>query len=216
MSGRFDLVVFDVGSVLVEAGRTLSDDIALAGLSVDPAWLTEFESRLAALPRPNVGAVDGGTYARLFADASGGVFSQQDAIRIAQAGLTAEYPGVSVVFDALEAVPIESALLSNVHEVEWLHLFPGEERDTTFPTLRRAQYRFASHLIGAQKPDPRIYAALEDGTGRRPDQILFFDDREENVVAARARGWSAEVIDHLRGDTAAQLLWWLGDYEVIA
>jgi FMN phosphatase YigB (HAD superfamily) len=214
MSGRFDLVVFDVGSVLVEAGRTLADDIALAGFTVDPAWLVEFEARLARLPRPNVGAVDASTYARLFAEASRGRFSEDDAIRIACAGMVSEYPGAAKVFDALDAVPIESALLSNVHEAEWLHLFPNETAPTTFPTLLRAHYRFASHLVGAKKPDPRIYAALEDGTGRRPEQIVFFDDREENVAATRDRGWTAELIDH-REDTVAQLLGWLRHHEVI-
>ncbi|MDA0301496.1 MAG: HAD-IA family hydrolase [Chloroflexi bacterium] len=208
-------MVFDVGSVLVEAGRTLADDIALAGFSVDPAWVVEFESRLAQLPRPNVGAVDAATYAGLFADASVGRFNACDATRIARSGLAAEYPGIVTLFDALDAVPIDSALLSNVHEAEWLHLLPIDLRGTAFPTLLRARYRFASHLIGATKPDPRIYAALEDGTGRQPEKILFFDDREENVVAAQDRGWTAELIDY-RHDTVAQLFTGLRDHGVLS
>jgi FMN phosphatase YigB (HAD superfamily) len=41
------------------------------------------------------------------------------------------------------------------------------------------------------KPDARIYEVAERGTGRRGADILYLDDRPENVAAGLARGWRA-------------------------
>ena len=57
--------------------------------------------------------------------------------------------------------------------------------------LERLTYRFASHLIGAAKPDPAIYAHVESITGAAPSGILFFDDDPACIAGARARGWTA-------------------------
>jgi 2-haloacid dehalogenase len=43
------------------------------------------------------------------------------------------------------------------------------------------------------KPEPRIYAILEERTGLAGDALLFADDREENIAAARARGWHGHL-----------------------
>lgn len=56
-----------------------------------------------------------------------------------------------------------------------------------------------------RKPDARAYRAVEVATGRAGQRILFFDDREENVSAARQCQWTATLIDHA-GDAAAQML----------
>ena len=41
-------------------------------------------------------------------------------------------------------------------------------------------------------------------TGLEGSALLFFDDRDDNVEAARLRGWHAAVIDHA-GDPPAQM-----------
>lgn len=47
--------------------------------------------------------------------------------------------------------------------------------------------------IGYAKPDDEFFAAVEDRTGFDGPHLLFFDDQERNVQAARARGWQAHV-----------------------
>lgn len=215
MTSRVDLVVFDVGSVLVEAGRTLADDFAIAGYSLTPEWIAAYEVRVSAFPRPYLGAITIAAYAVMAAAASDGALSVDEMLRVMTGGFVREYPGIARVFDALEAAGVETALLSNVHDGEWARLFPDGGIAPDFPTLARAHHRFASHLIRARKPDPRAYLHVEEQTGRAPQEIVFFDDREENVVAARERGWTAELIDH-RGDTAAQLMTWLRHHQVVA
>lgn len=46
---------------------------------------------------------------------------------------------------------------------------------------------------GLAKPDPAIYAAADRAYGTRPDDVVFFDDRVDNVDVARTHGWDAHV-----------------------
>ncbi|TWU57542.1 HAD family hydrolase [Rubripirellula reticaptiva] len=48
-----------------------------------------------------------------------------------------------------------------------------------------------SYEVGAMKPASRIYEESEKLAGVLPSQILFIDDKQENVDAAVARGWQA-------------------------
>ena len=47
--------------------------------------------------------------------------------------------------------------------------------------------------LGHAKPAPGFYAEIEARTGFAPGDIFFIDDKAENVEAARARGWRAQV-----------------------
>jgi epoxide hydrolase-like predicted phosphatase len=63
-----------------------------------------------------------------------------------------------------------------------------------------------SHEVGVAKPDPRIYRLTEERLAVSPGDIVFLDDLEDNVEAARACGWRAvkhrstpESIEKIRG-----------------
>ncbi|RMB81121.1 HAD family hydrolase [Streptomyces shenzhenensis] len=51
---------------------------------------------------------------------------------------------------------------------------------------------FSSDL-GLMKPDPLVFRGADERFGRAPSDVVFFDDRRENVAAARAHGWRAHV-----------------------
>lgn len=55
-----------------------------------------------------------------------------------------------------------------------------------FPWVSNFTERTFSHRLGIAKPDERIYRHAISGLGVPPEQILFLDDRPENVEAARA------------------------------
>ena len=57
-----------------------------------------------------------------------------------------------------------------------------------------------SHLSGFHKPDPRAFAAIVSEFAQGAE-CHFFDDRRENVDAARLLGWHAERV---RGVNAAR------------
>jgi putative hydrolase of the HAD superfamily len=47
--------------------------------------------------------------------------------------------------------------------------------------------------VALVKPDPAIYAHADTVYGTQPGDVVFFDDKVENVEAARAHGWDAHV-----------------------
>ena len=47
--------------------------------------------------------------------------------------------------------------------------------------------------VALAKPDPQIYAHADSVYGTEPGDVVFFDDKPENVEAARAHGWEAHV-----------------------
>ena len=59
------------------------------------------------------------------------------------------------------------------------------------PWLERFAHHTFSHRLGVVKPDAAIYRHAAEGLGLRPAEILFVDDREENVAGARAAGMHA-------------------------
>jgi putative hydrolase of the HAD superfamily len=52
---------------------------------------------------------------------------------------------------------------------------------------------FFSYAMGCQKPEPDFYLRVEMDLGVGGESILFWDDSERNVEAARERGWWAEL-----------------------
>jgi len=68
-----------------------------------------------------------------------------------------------------------------------------------YPFLRAFDRDFISGHMKMIKPDPRIYALLEEGAGLSGGDLLFTDDRVENVAAASARGWRTHHFDGPQG-----------------
>lgn len=52
---------------------------------------------------------------------------------------------------------------------------------------------FFSCEIGLQKPDHAFYRHIEKVLNVEKESILFWDDLEINVIAARENGWNAEI-----------------------
>jgi 2-haloacid dehalogenase len=60
-----------------------------------------------------------------------------------------------------------------------------------YPVLDEFDGRVVSAHVGLVKPDPAIYALVEDLAGLPPEALFFVDDLPANVAVARARGWRA-------------------------
>lgn len=68
--------------------------------------------------------------------------------------------------------------------------------DLAIPFIRRRYPFFSdfdgyifSHEHGSMKPDAKLYEVVERVTGRRGPEIIYIDDRAENIAAGAARGW---------------------------
>ena len=85
------------------------------------------------------------------------------------------------------------ALLSNINNLHlnWIqnYLFKAHGIDDFENGF--FDHVFYSHVIGMRKPDQEIYKYTEAAMSVRGEDILFIDDREDNIMAARTAGWNA-------------------------
>ncbi|OWJ78749.1 HAD family hydrolase [Haematobacter genomosp. 1] len=68
-----------------------------------------------------------------------------------------------------------------------------------YPFLDEFDRRYVSGELKVIKPDPQIYAILEQDSGVAPGDLLFTDDRIDNIAAASARGWRTHHFDGPEG-----------------
>jgi len=59
----------------------------------------------------------------------------------------------------------------------------------SFPFYSKFDHCILSFEHGAMKPDARLYEVVERQSGRRGAELLYMDDRPENIAAGAARGW---------------------------
>jgi len=95
-------------------------------------------------------------------------------------------------------------ILSNTCQAHWSWV-----RSQSYEVLEGPfDVEVVSYEARSMKPDRVIYEVAEQRAREMsdvmPEQILFIDDREENVIAARRFGWNAEVC--WGGATAEEVL----------
>jgi putative hydrolase of the HAD superfamily len=93
---------------------------------------------------------------------------------------------------------MKTAVLSNMMPDLLLHM----RRD--FDWLRHFTYQTYSCEIGAVKPEEKIYRHVLAGLGVAAERALFLDDREVNIVGARAVGLHG-IVFHSLEDLREQL-----------
>lgn len=175
-------VVFDLGKVLVDFDYSIAARrIAARGKMI----LLEIAAYINQSP--------------LFAEYElGHVTTQQfyDEIRKVTGfrGDLAEFSGCFAdIFTAIEPmVQLQAELqqrgmpayaFSNTNELAVEHI------RRTFPFYSRFDGCILSYEHDAMKPDARLYEVVEGQSGRRDAEILYLDDRPENIAAGAARGW---------------------------
>ncbi len=101
------------------------------------------------------------------------------------ADIFSEMPAMTALHAELLRRGVPTYIFSNTNDLAIEHIRKN------FPFFKNFNGFIYSHEIGAMKPDPKIYAALEKMCGRSGADIIYLDDRNENVVAGAARGWNA-------------------------
>jgi HAD superfamily hydrolase (TIGR01509 family) len=61
----------------------------------------------------------------------------------------------------------------------------------TFPFYAKFDGYILSYEHGCMKPEARLYEVVERATARRGAEVLYLDDRPENIAAGTERGWQA-------------------------
>jgi len=211
-ANRLSLVCFDLGGVLVKICRSLREACERSSIpSRNSSWLDGRDgnaARKTVMDAYQLGDSTTPDYYEALSRALGPDYHPKEAQAIHEAWTIGEYPGVHSLLGSLaESSSFATACLSNTNERHWQMLF-GQQSARTYPSLSLLDTRLASHELRKAKPDPQIYqvaaARFCDALGSPPRSILFFDDLQENVAAARAAGWTAHCIDPL-GDPVCQI-----------
>jgi HAD superfamily hydrolase (TIGR01509 family) len=85
------------------------------------------------------------------------------------------------------------AALSNANEVHW-------ERNThELKVLDLFEFAISSHQVGFCKPDPAIFEVAIHRAGVTPGEVMFFDDMAVNVAAAASLGIRAFQVQGVEG-----------------
>lgn len=73
-----------------------------------------------------------------------------------------------------------------------------------FPFFANFDGYIYSYQVGAMKPHPKIYDAMEKLSGSKGKEIIYIDDRPENIDAGMARGWNS-ILHELPAKTRTAL-----------
>ncbi len=200
---RITAITFDLGNVLVKVDhlRFCRRVAALAGLSPQEVYAQVFESSLE--PGYDTGRITSREfYARVtahfgvtmaysqFCEIWRDIFDPMDAMAAVVARLAPRFP----LF-----------LLSNTNSLHFDYI-----RERFGAILQAFQAFILSYQVGSRKPEAAIYQALIERVGRPPEEILFLDDKETFVEAARSQGlaaWQFHSPQELRQDLERHGLW---------
>ena len=65
--------------------------------------------------------------------------------------------------------------------------------------LKEFDRDYVSGQMQVIKPDPKVYTMLEQDCGVAPENLLFTDDRADNIAVAANRGWQTHLFEGPQG-----------------
>ncbi len=178
-----DAIVFDLGGVLMDFGglRRLAelsgedDGPALRSRWVGSSWAQAFER----------GECD--------ADAFGAGVVRDWGLDLTPAEFVDDFARWSAGPSAGSVELVESlsgivpmACVSNTNPAHW------QRHLDRWGVVDHFDWTFVSHELGMLKPDPALFHHVIRTIGMTPDRLLFLDDVDEHVEAARRAGMRAE------------------------
>lgn len=178
-----DVVLFDLGGVLVELGG-VGEMARLAGEdSEDELWRRWLECPW--VRRFERGQCDADSFSRGMVDSWSLTVEPSEFLEAFAMWPRGLLPGADELVRSV-ASRIRVGCLSNTNR---LH---AERQWTEFGIGELFHDHFFSHEMGLVKPDREAFDHVVEALGCRADRVLFLDDNQINVDGARAAGLRAE------------------------
>ena len=178
------VIIFDLGKVLVDFDYTIAARKIAARSRTAPADLHAFLGSSPLLIQYESGQLTRQTFFEAVRDAIG---FQGDVAEFGSyfADIFTEMPGTIALHAELRRRGFKTFIFSNTNDLAIEHV------RRNFPFFQHFDGYIFSYEIGGMKPHPEIYAAMEAMTGKRGADLIYLDDRAENITAGAARGWRA-------------------------
>jgi FMN phosphatase YigB (HAD superfamily) len=179
---RPSIVVFDLGKVLVDFDYTIAARKIAEHCGLPPAEVKKHLDYSPVLFRYETGLM---TREEFFDEVRRvtnfrGTIAEFSALF---ADIFWEIPRMIKSQAALRRNGIPTYVFSNTNDLAMEHI------RRNFPFFANFDGYILSYEVRAMKPDAKIYEELEKLSGKRGAEILYLDDRQENVDAGAARGW---------------------------
>ena len=111
-----------------------------------------------------------------------------------------EIPEMVALHASLRARGVPTYIFSNTNEIAVEHI----RRDYSF--FQNNNGIILSYEHRAMKPDARLYEVVESVSGRKGADLLYIDDRPENIEAGAARGWQV-ILQESPAKTRLAISW---------
>jgi HAD superfamily hydrolase (TIGR01509 family) len=176
------IVVFDLGKVLVDFDYSIAARKVAAHSARAVEHLRSFLESSPLLVQYETGRLTRGEFFAEICRATGFRGTMEEFGEFFADIFTAIPPMIEL-HAGLHRRGIPTYIFSNTNDLAIEHV------RRSFPFFRDFDGYIYSYEVKAMKPDPKIYEALEKLTRRRGAEILYIDDRPENVAGGAARGW---------------------------
>src|ERR1017187_10543276 len=175
------VIVFDLGKVLVDFDYSIAARKVAARSTKSLLNLVYLLSNSSLIVEYECGQV---TRQRFFEQVRDAVGFQGDLAEFGGyfADIFTEIPQMIALHAELRRRGFKTYIFSNTNDLAIEHV------ERHFPFFKNFDGYIYSYEVGAMKPDAKIYAAMEKLCGRSGADIIYLDDRLENVQAGLARG----------------------------
>jgi FMN phosphatase YigB (HAD superfamily) len=176
------IVVFDLGKVLVDFDYGIAARHLAARCKVTANEINHYIATSPLLFRYETGLMTREAFYSEVCSATGFGGDIEDFASFFSDIFTEIRPMVEL-HGALRKRGVPTYIFSNTNDLAIGHI------RRNFPFFSNFDGYILSYEVQAMKPDAKIYEALEKMSGRRGAEVLYLDDRSENVEAGAARGW---------------------------
>jgi len=203
-SNDIQVVCFDLGGVLIRCVNGWGSACKRAGLPIREEGLMQLKGHQGVADANNMmeeGKVEAEKFMKVLALITG--YTAPEIEKIVASWFIELYPGIEDMLRQLADRGVRLAALTNTNDIHYNILLNDNERFGAI--TQHIPDIFASHIIGARKPDFEAYEAVENGVNVDAEEILLFDDLHANIEGAKHHYWQAEQIDS-NNDPAKQIL----------
>jgi putative hydrolase of the HAD superfamily len=188
---EFDVLLFDLGGVLVEFSGVRDLAVLLQG-RLSESEIIEQMSHYVPSEQFGLGQLTAREFGERFVKDWNIELSSEDFLREFRSWSKRVLPGAVELLTLLRP-RFRLAALSNSNELHW-------ERNTNdLGVTGLFELAISSHQVGLYKPDPQMYMTALDRLGISPDRVMYFDDVPAYVTAASALGIRAFQVEGVEG-----------------
>jgi len=182
------VVVFDLGKTLVDFDYSIAANRIVPHCKPPADPVKFFSEHAAVLTNYELGLLTTEQFFNQMCSASGFSGTQAEFSNFFADIFSPIQPMIDLHAE-LRRKKIATYIFSNTNDLAVDHI------RRNFPFFSEFDGYILSYKHGSMKPSARIYEILEQASDRRGGEIVYIDDRSENVDAGSARGWNTILHD---------------------